>query len=87
VYITMDMEEDMKLSEMFIGQIVMMKEPSTYRSTLIPEVGKVVDISLQYDMSIAIGTHDPIQVCPVVHFVGENLPRQVNPACLCKYKE
>jgi hypothetical protein len=83
----MNMEEDMKLSEMFIGQIVMMEEPSTCRSAYIPEVGKVVDIALEYDITIAIGTREPLRVLPVVHFVGENLPRKVNPDCLCKYKE
>jgi hypothetical protein len=77
----------MKLSEMFIGQIVMMEEPSTCRSAYIPEVGKVVDIALEYDVSIAIGATQPMRVLPVIHFIGECLPRKVNPANLCKYKE
>jgi hypothetical protein len=80
----------MKLSEMFIGQIVMMKEKSDCRDSRIPEVGKVVDIALEYDVSILIGhssSTDKIRVLPVVHFVGEQVPRKVSPHNLCKYKE
>lgn len=79
----------MKLSEMFIGQIVMMANKSEWRDHRIPEVGKVVDIALAYDSSILIhsSSSDKIEVLPVVHFLGEDLPRKVNPANLCKYKE
>jgi hypothetical protein len=87
MYITMGMEEDMKLSEMFIGQIVMMEEPSTCRSAYIPEVGHVVNLALEHDVSIAIGATTPMRVLPVVKFIGEDLPRKVSPHCLCKYKE
>ncbi len=79
----------MKLSEMFIGQIVMMVEKSDCRDSRIPEVGKVVDIALEYDVSILIGSSstDKFRVLPVVHFVGESTPRKVSPHNLMKYKE
>jgi len=76
----------MKLSEMFIGQIVML---NGYEKEQIPLVGKVVDIALQYNTKILINSNsdNKIDVLPVIHFVGETIPRLVNPANLEKYKE
>jgi hypothetical protein len=76
----------MKLSQMFIGQIVMDIEQKDSR---IPKVGTVVDIALQYDSEIIIdfGSKGKIPVVPVIHYVGEQFARKVNPANVKPYKE
>lgn len=77
----------MKLSEMFIGQLVQMKEKSEFKK--LPEIGKVVDIALEYDTDILLNSQSDIsftEVLPVVHFVGETVARKVNPVNLEKLK-
>ncbi len=78
----------MKLSEMFIGQLVMMKKED-WLDPRIPAVGKVVDIALEYELSTILKCPPSrdIRILPVIHFVGEDQPRRVNPAILFPYKE
>ena len=78
----------MKLSEMFIGQIVMMPK-SEWKDPVVPVVGKVVDITYEHDFYFqnACGLGREIHVRPVVHFLGEDQPRAIDPGKLETYKE
>ena len=81
----------MKLSEMFIGQIVMVPR-SKWKDPSFPMVGKVVDITYEYEASLVMGgcgvmVGREAHILPVVHFVGEDQPRTVDPATVEKYTE
>jgi len=76
-----------KLSEMFIGQIVMVPK-SEWNDPNLPMVGKVVDIAYEYEHSSSIcNLALEVHVRPVVHFLGEDQPRTVDPSTIEKYKE
>ena len=81
----------MKLSEMFIGQIVMVPR-SEWKDPDFPVVGKVVDIAYEYGGSFAMGgcgvmVGREARVVPVVHFLGEGEPRTIDPSKIEKYTE
>lgn len=78
----------MKLSEMFIGQIVMMPR-SEWRDPIVPMVGKVVDITYEYEPAFmnSCGLGREVRVMPVVHFLGEDQPRAISPGSIEKYQE
>ena len=84
-------EENVKLSDIFIGQIVMMPR-SEWRDPDLPVVGKVVDIAYEYEGSFAMGgcgvmVGREARVVPVVHFLGEEQPRTVDPSSIERYTE
>lgn len=85
------MEENVKLSEMFIGQIVMIPRDE-WKDPSFPMVGKVVDITYEYEGSFAMGgcgamVGRDVRVVPVVHFLGEDQPRAIDPRNIEKYSE
>ena len=81
----------MKLSEMFIGQIVMDSSPNreSVRGNIIPRVGHIVDLSMEYDAWLLprCPNSTTLRVFPVVKFVGEEVPRKVAPHQIEPYKE
>jgi hypothetical protein len=78
----------MKLSQMFIGQIVESTHPLSYHGR-IREIGHVVGLGLAYSTHTIAGSHDdkPIPILPLVKFVGEEVPRTIHPNNLRKYKD
>lgn len=74
------------MKRIFIGQIVEWTVEISDRT--VPQIGKVVDIALQYAVDILLSSHERggnIKVMPVVHFVGESTPRTVRADHLREY--
>ena len=76
----------MKMKDVFIGQLVITPKEN-WRHPKLPQVGKVVDIAYEYEYTTLIvsSIDHEVRVLPVVHFLGENQPREISPSNIEQY--
>ncbi len=78
----------MKIKDMFVGQLVEIVREGNNDPKIIPEVGWMVGLELEYQVSTlaTCRSERPVGVLPSIQFVGEKHPRGVHPANLQVYK-